>query len=210
MKLLQLSAGQGPAECALAVSKALLRLQQEASDLGLLLEILERVAAADAQGMLSVLVSVQGETEKLCRLARHWCGTVQWCCTSPYRPEHPRKNWFIGVDDLAVPVECPDWLAARVQFQSCKASGPGGQHVNKTASAIQATDPLTGFRVKVQSERSQHANKALALRLLASRVASFAQQQRADERQQRHRLHGRVERGRPVRVFKGLDFCPVD
>lgn len=208
MMLLQLSASHGPVECALAVSKALLLLQQEAASLGLQLELIEQVESKWTQGLNSALVSVQGPSEAQQQLARAWCGTLQWICASPYRPQHRRKNWFIAVQPLTVVADCPPWLASRIQFQSCKASGPGGQHVNKTDSAILATDPLTGLRVKVQSQRSQHANKALALRILASRVQDLQHQQQAEDRKQRRQLHWQVERGGALRVFVGLEFQP--
>lgn len=204
MMLLQFSASQGPVECALAVSKALHYLQLEARALKLEIDILESVPGPKAGTFRSVLVALEGEAAA--ELAKRWVGTVQWICASPYRPQHSRKNWFIGVQQIDLAPENAKPEADRIIFTACKASGPGGQHVNKTESAIRATDPVTGLSVKVQSERSQHANKRLALQLLASKAATIAQEQAAANRQSRHDLHWRVDRGGAVRVFYGLEF----
>ena len=61
-----------------------------------------------------------------------------------------------------------------------RSSGAGGQHVNKTESAIRITHLPTGVVVAMQEERSQHRNRAKAMALLRSRILD-AQQQKADE-----------------------------
>jgi len=57
-----------------------------------------------------------------------------------------------------------------IEWQTCRGSGAGGQHRNKTESAVQMTHVPTGLRVRVENERSQHANRALALQILRARV----------------------------------------
>lgn len=66
-------------------------------------------------------------------------------------------------------------------------SGPGGQHRNKTASAIQLTHRPTQTRVRIESERSQHQNRELALSVLRARLWGRQQQALADARQQARR-----------------------
>ena len=61
-----------------------------------------------------------------------------------------------------------------IRYEAVRASGPGGQHVNKTDSAVRATHLPSGLSVKVQTERSQHANKRLARALLAHKLATQA------------------------------------
>ena len=93
--------------------------------------------------------------------------------------------------------------------ETLRSSGPGGQHVNKTDSAVRATHLPTGLSVKVQTERSQHANKRLARALLALKLSMLAEDQASGERAERRLQHHRLQRGSPVRVFRGEDFQPL-
>jgi len=205
MVLLQLSSAQGPAECELAVVKALARLQREAAAAGVQLELLEQEDGERAGTLRSVLISLEGDSENA--VARAWEGTIQWTCPSPYRPRHARKNWFFGVARCAAPSAT---LPSEIRFETTRSSGPGGQHVNKTESAVRATHIATGISVKVQTERSQHANKRLAVLLLAHKLADHDAAADAAQRAQRRALHHRVERGNPHRAFKGERFEPAD
>lgn len=203
MLLMQLSAAQGPAECQLAVANALRRLAHEADAAAVDLRIVEQEAGERAATLRSVLLSLDGDGAEA--LARNWEGTVQWVCASPYRPRHARKNWFIGVTCFAPP---PAALEGEVRFETMRASGPGGQHVNTTDSAVRATHLATGTSVRVQSERSQHANKRLALQLISRLLAQRAQDAADAQRADRRLAHHRVARGDPVRVFRGEHFKP--
>jgi peptide chain release factor len=205
VKLLQLSAAHGPAECALAVAKALARLRVEADAAGVGVDVLEAERGEQADTWLSVLLALDGEQADA--LASAWAGSLLWICPSPYRPTHRRKNWFFGARLFDVPESLPD---TQIRFETLRASGPGGQHVNTTASAVRAVHVASGLSVKVQTERSQHANRRLAAALLLQRLAdqttAKAERQRADRRQ----AHREVERGNPLRTFRGPDFTPQD
>ncbi len=96
-----------------------------------------------------------------------------------------------------------------IRFETLKSSGPGGQHVNKTESAIRATHIASGISVKVQTERSQHANKRLAYLLIAHRLEQLEQQHLDEQRAERRMFHHQIVRGSPVRVFKGESFTPL-
>ncbi|WP_417068082.1 peptide chain release factor H [Niveibacterium terrae] len=203
MILLQISASQGPQECALAVAKALDRLQFEARNWAVSVDILD-LQPGKGGTLLSVLLTLDGE--RAADLANLWCGTVQWICPSPYRPHHARKNWFIGVAAYAEP---PPAQMSEIRFEACRASGPGGQHVNKTDSAVRATHIATGISVKVQSQRSQHANKRLAMLLIEQKLAESALEQESAQRAERRMFHHQVARGNAGRIFRGSTFEPL-
>lgn len=201
MLLLQLSSAQGPDECCLAVAKTLSALLEDAKQYSIMLDVLEYEAGDKPDTYRSVLLSLQGEHAS--DFASHWCGTIQWTCQSPYRPNHPRKNWFIGIARFELPDLPQD---NHIAFETLRSSGPGGQHVNKTESAIRATHISSGISVKVQSERSQHANKKLAVQLLAYKLQQQHEEANNNQRFIRRMFHHQIERGNPIKQFKSLDF----
>ncbi len=201
MILLQLSAAQGPDECALAVAKALQRLLREAETLGTEVRVIEEEAGPRRGTLLSVLLALDGNSAAT--LAEDWSGTLQWVCASPYRPNHGRKNWYFGGARFNAPSAS---LEGEVRFETLRSSGPGGQHVNTTDSAVRATHVASGLSVKVQSERSQHANKRLALLLIARKLEERAEQASSELRAERRLVHHHLQRGNPRRVFRGERF----
>lgn len=205
MILLQLSSAQGPAECELAVTKALQRLHDEAEPLAVSLCVVERETGAHNGTCKSVLVGLDGDNAK--ELARRWTGTLLWSCKSLYRPGHKRKNWFFAGQVFEAPQGNQQ---SQIHFETMRSSGPGGQHVNKTDSAVRATHLASGISVKVQSGRSQHDNKRLALLLINQRLATLEQHAENTLRLQRRDFHHEVERGNPVRSFAGPGFIPKD
>lgn len=142
--------------------------------------------------------------------AKNWRGAIQWRAQSNLRPTHKRANWFIGVLDLPATAQTPERVHARdVTFETFRAGGPGGQHQNTTDSAVRATHKLTGLSVVAREERSQHRNKSLALERLQHLMAAQAAADEAAQKAGRNELHNALERGNPVRCFKGRDFREV-
>ena len=95
---------------------------------------------------------------------------------------------------------------SEIEFQTCRSGGKGGQHVNKTESAVRATHKASGISVRVESERSQHANKKLALTLLTQKLAEHHAGQTDDYARAQHSQLYQVERGNPKRTFIGTEF----
>ncbi|EIX9031220.1 peptide chain release factor H [Klebsiella aerogenes] len=196
MMLLQLSSAQGPQECCLAVKLSLDQLMKEAADAQVTLTLLESEPGKEPDTFRSLLVSLDGENALM--LSQLWCGTLQWTFQSPYRPNHRRKNWYVGVGRF-----CADEyeMSTEIRFETLRSSGPGGQHVNKTDSAVRATHLASGISVKVQSERSQHANKRLARLLIAWHLEQRKQEASATLKSQRRMFHHQISRGNPLRTF---------
>ncbi len=96
--------------------------------------------------------------------------------------------------------------AAEVLFEPMRASGPGGQHVNKTESAVRATHRPSGLVVVAREERSQVQNKRLALARLQALLTAHATAARAGIDQDRWSQHDALQRGAPVRTFVGAEF----
>jgi peptide chain release factor len=207
MILLQLTANTGPEECCLAVRKALDVLLGECESAGVRAGLLEHAPGQVPGNYRSVLLSLEGARAP--EVASCWAGSVQWVCPSPYRAGHRRKNWFIGVEAFETEAPSASWALREqdIRYEAIRASGPGGQHVNKTDSAVRATHGPSGLSVKVQTERSQHANNRLARALLAHKLAELVSGAERAARQQRWRLHLGVERGNAARTFVGVRFA---
>lgn len=204
MTSLLLTSGRGPAECRIALSKVLTVMAAEAAAMGLDLDVATGTAP-DAHGPGSAVVNIEGTDADA--FARSWTGSVLWVARSPVRPHHKRKNWFIGVFQLPQSEAAPLSLeVADVRFEAFRAGGPGGQHQNKTESAVRAVHIPTGLAVVSRSERSQHRNKAAALRRLGALIRLGNDIAALAAIQEQHTNHDRLERGRPVRRFQGEDF----
>jgi len=201
---LLLTSGRGPAECRIALAKAVATLTAEATSLGLDTDCVNG-PNPDGHGPASAIVVIHGEAAA--NLARPWIGSIQWVAQSPLRPHHKRKNWFIGVFELPPQPDAPKALAAHdVRFEAFRAGGPGGQHQNKTESAVRAIHIATGLSVVAREERSQHRNKALALERIAALIRLQGELEAITARDDAHAAHDRLERGSPVKRFKGSAF----
>ncbi|MDQ1921215.1 peptide chain release factor H [Massilia pseudoviolaceinigra] len=201
---LQITANTGPVECCLAVTKALAQLSREAQKAGVTVSVVEQLDGPVGGTLRSVLLELDGPAEPEGALAARWCGSIQWICESPYRKMHKRKNWFLSGAAFSPPAVSAEF--GEIRYEATRASGPGGQHVNKTDSAIRATHVASGLSVKVQTERSQHANKRLAAQLLLSKLGELAKTEEGKNKSERRMHHFQAERGNAERVFVGMGF----
>jgi peptide chain release factor 1 len=106
---------------------------------------------------------------------------------------------------------CPAWCDDDVEFEATVGHGPGGQHRNKTATAIRATHRPTGETVFIQEERSQHANKQRALNILRCRVTdSLRNGSHLKQNESRQRQIGSGERSDKVRTVQEQNDRVID
>ena len=197
---LHITAGQGPLECAWAVAQILEKMRNEALAASLEFKTIEIEPGAESGTVHSALVSISGGNELLSFVAS-WGGTIQWVARSPWRPDHKRKNWFVGIDVIE-PVDESRFDPKDVRWETMRASGPGGQHVNRTESAVRVTHLPTGLTAIAMEERSQHRNRKLALARLARTLEELNSKCRGEFARARWRAHQRLQRGSPVRVFE--------
>lgn len=122
---------------------------------------------------------------------------------SPFNAEGKRQTSFAAVDvspevsdDLQIDIRPED-----LEEQALRASGPGGQHVNKTSSAIRLTHLPTGIVVFCQAERSQHKNRAMALKMLRARLARLEEEKREAEQAAKYHRMPKVGFGSQIRSY---------
>lgn len=204
-KLIHISSGRGPLECAWVVKKTFSLLQSDANACNLKLHVLERTVSSHPSGINSLTLLLSGKNGD--EFITQWEGSILWIGKSQFRPQHRRKNWFIEIFGLDAPTVF-NLKPEDIVFQSTKSSGPGGQHVNKTMSAIRATHRPTGVSVFVQDTRSQHQNKLLATQRLEAELnkKNIAQFQNFESEQWKKKIN--VQRGNPKRTFVGIAFEP--
>jgi peptide chain release factor 1 len=100
---------------------------------------------------------------------------------------------------------------AELRIDTFRSSGPGGQHVNKTDSAIRITHLPTGLVVACQDEKSQHKNKAKAMRILRTRLLDRKRMEREREIQQARKKHvGTGDRSEKIRTYNFHDQRVTD
>jgi len=122
---------------------------------------------------------------------------------SPFNSEGKRQTSFAAVDvspevsdDVEIEIQDKD-----VREDTYRASGAGGQHVNKTDSAVRLTHEPTGIVVQCQAERSQHKNRAAAYKMLRARMARVEEEKREAEQAAKYKDKARVGGGSQIRNY---------
>lgn len=169
---------------------------------GMKVEILE-VTSGEEAGIKGATMVISGER------AYGWLkserGIHRLVRLSPFDSAHRRHTSFARVE--VVP-ELDEVTEAQVVIDEkdirrdvFRSSGAGGQHVNKTSSAVRLTHLPTGLVVSVQNERSQHQNEDVALKILRSKLVALAQEQHLEQVQELKGEHVKAEWGSQIRSY---------
>jgi len=152
-------------------------------------------------GIKSAMLEINGEYAYGYLRAEH--GVHRLVRLSPFDSDHARHTSFAMVEVLPEPEQAaevkinPDDL----KVETFRSSGPGGQNMQKTSSAVRMTHIPSGLVVSCQSERSQYQNKEIALRVLQARLLEQERIKRADERAKLKGEHQSAAWGNQIRSY---------
>lgn len=197
--IVQITSGRGPIECCRAVARVQEMILKQCKTKGITVYVLDS-KKADLKGtLLSATLLAQGD--HLQPFIDEWQGTIQWIAQSPYRKFHKRKNWFVGISVFTLQEQAL-WNPKDVVIETCRASGPGGQHVNKVETAVRCRHLPSGIQVLAADSRSQLQNKQLAMERLKAKVLAWQTEQLVAQQQNQWQEHNVLERGNAVKVIE--------
>lgn len=200
---IQITSGRGPEECCRVVVLVMEKLIRQAKDRNIICKLIDYEPGLRDGCLFSATLQAEGEELPLKALQSEWEGSVLWVAQkNPFRPFHRRKNWFVGVHFFP-PLQTQQVDERQIVYNTLRASGPGGQNVNKVETAVRVTYLPTGISVTASDERSQLRNKQLAKERLLARLSAEVEQQKAAHDRSVWMNHNTLERGNPVQKFKG-------
>ena len=178
--ILRLNAGAGGTESCDWCSMLYRMYTRWAERKGFSLEVLDSLDGEEA-GIKSVTFQINGENAY--GYLKSEKGVHRLVRISPFNAQGKRQTSFVSLDvmpeieeDVDVEVKDED-----IRIDTYRSSGAGGQHINKTSSAIRITHFPTGIVVTCQNERSQHMNKDKAMKMLKAKLFMLKQEENAEK-----------------------------
>ena len=191
-----LSAGAGPAPARRFLELLIVELEAECQRLGV--RVLRPTRATRQQPSVTLVSSGP------LHLLEPWLGTHTLLAARSGQSRSRRKRWHVSVqlDSPPAPQEQPELDLRDVEIRATRAGGPGGQHVNKTESAVQAVHLPTGVRAIARERRCRHQNEARALQRLTTELRRLAEARIATAQQEAHARRRSIVRGNSVCVWR--------
>jgi peptide chain release factor len=198
---IQITSGRGPVECCRVVVLVMNKIIKQAKNLGYEVEVVEHEDGSNDGCMFSATLAIEGDN--IFSLKSEWEGSVLWVAQkNPFRPWHRRKNWFVGVHFFK-PLQAGTINDSDITYETLRSSGPGGQNVNKVETAVRAIHVPSGTTVLASDMRSQSQNKKLARERLIMKLSAAEETKQLQQTHDVWMNHNTLERGNPVKKFKG-------
>ena len=163
-------------------------------------EVLDTSPGEEA-GIKSAVIEIKGDYAY--GHLRHERGVHRLVRLSPFDADHARHTSFVLVEVLPEAEETVDVKTnpEDLKIDTFRASGPGGQHMQKTSSAVRVTHLPTGLMATCQGERSQHQNKETALKILYTRLLELELRKKEEERAKLKGEHVEAGWGNQIRSY---------
>ena len=198
--IVQINAGAGGTDAADWAQMLVRMYSRWAEKHGFKVELVDELPGEEA-GLRSAVLRVEGLYAFGYLKAEN--GVHRLVRISPFDANKRRQTAFASVfvvpeEDESIPI---DIVESDLRVDTYRASGAGGQHVNRTDSAVRLTHLPTGIVVACQAERSQHKNKSTAMKMLAARLADFERRKRNAVKDEIEAAKMGINFGRQIRSY---------